>query len=341
MSVASVAEALSVYERLPRHLRSASFHPCYVLADARRSSSLQPTFFVHEQDGEQFYHAFHTERVAAEAAQSDRPLIDIQSPYGYGGPLATTTDERFLASAWRAFDAWCEEQGVLVEFLRFHPRLENWRYFGGEVMHTQDTVWIDVQCADLMDSYTTRARTAIRKAIAQHVTFTWVRPPAFLAAFPDLYAGTMRNVGAADSYYFPQAYFEDLAAWNMVWLGQCSVGCDVVCGAIFLVGADLVEYHLSASNETGRKLSATNLLIHRAAERARTQGKTTLHLGGGSTAAASNPLLFFKRGFSPLIASFKIGRKVHRPNMYETMKESWTTQRHTVPTKVLFYKYDH
>src|ERR1039458_8383092 len=50
---------------------------------------------------------------------------DIESVYGYSGPLSTTNDRKFLAEAWGAFSDWCQQQNVVAEFIRFHPLLDN------------------------------------------------------------------------------------------------------------------------------------------------------------------------------------------------------------------------
>src|SRR5665213_3165611 len=239
------SDAISFFEELPPRLRAPSLHPGYVLTDAKRSASLCPTFFVHRRSGECFYHAFHTEAIHGTS------LIDIQSPYGYGGPIATTADAHFLSEAWREYHQWCQERSVLVEFMRFHPRLENWRFFSGDVWYDRDTVWLDLSCAVLMDEYAVRSRTAIRKAVANGVQFEWASAQSFLEEFPPLYASVMRRLEASESYQFSTAYFASLVDSTTVWMGVCRAESQVIAGAIFLVGTELVEYHLSAASTLG------------------------------------------------------------------------------------------
>ena len=86
----------------------------------------------------------------------------MQSAYGYGGPVASTTDPAFLQSASAVWKDWCQEKKVLVEFIRFHPLLENWRFFSGDIFDDRMTVWIDLAVPGLMAQYTTRVRTAVR-----------------------------------------------------------------------------------------------------------------------------------------------------------------------------------
>ena len=332
MPVVCSSDAITFFDRLPSRLKAPSLHPAYVSSDATRSDSLHPMFVVEQRGGVLYYHAFQTETIPG------INLIDVQSPYGYGGPIATTTDPEFLAVAWAKYDEWCQENKVVVEFMRFHPLLDNWRYFAGDVMYDRDTVYIDLTRSDLFRGYAPRSRTAIRKAIANNVQVEWTSTEVFLDAFHPLYASTMCTLGTDHSYYFPPRYFENIVDSNMVWLGVCRKETKIISGAIFLVGEHLVEYHLSASSMSGKTVAATNLLVHRAAIRAQSAGKAMLHLGGGANSSEDNRLLFFKRGFSRRTASFRIGRKVHQSLIYENLKADWELKHGEPAKKILFYK---
>ena len=57
--------------------------------------------------------------------------FDIESAYGYGGPLSNTEDKDFLDNANEQFSEWCMENNVVAEFVRFHPIIENekWTFY--------------------------------------------------------------------------------------------------------------------------------------------------------------------------------------------------------------------
>ena len=46
---------------------------------------------------------------------------DIETVYGYSGPLATNNNPEFLERAWKSFSVWCANEHVVAEFIRFHP----------------------------------------------------------------------------------------------------------------------------------------------------------------------------------------------------------------------------
>jgi lipid II:glycine glycyltransferase (peptidoglycan interpeptide bridge formation enzyme) len=256
--------------------------------------------------------------------------------------VASTCDPEFLRAASTEWGGWCRDSRVLVEFIRFHPLLQNWRFFGGDVFDDRATVWIDLSIADLMTQYTTRVRTAIRKAVKTGLRVEWWNATEFLGVFPALYADTMSAIGAGDEYFFPPAYFERLlsntAANDAAWMAVCRDDRQILAGAIFLPGAEMVEYHLSAANVEGKSRGATNLILHEAARRGQQAGKRQLHLGGGSNAAPDNPLLFFKAGFSSQRARFRIGRQIHEPRAYAALKADWDGRHGTCSNRILFYR---
>lgn len=329
----SADEAIVFYRRLNTSQQAPSLHPAYLLADAQRSASLTPCFFVYQAGEHFYYHAFQMKAVPG------TDFFDIQSPYGYGGPVATTAAPAFLNEAWAAYFHWCQGNNILVEFIRFHPLLENWRYFSGEALDDRQTVWIDLATSsEPLSGYLTRVRTAVRKAARLGLRVEWWDSPAFMAVFPQLYEDTMQALGADDSYFFPAAYYEQLTGSELARLAICRDDTSIHAGAIFLAGLEIVEYHLSASSPAGKTLGATNLLLHEAVCWARQAGKKRLHLGGGTNPDPRNPLFFFKAGFSDRRAHFKIGKKVHQPVAYAAMREDWESHAGRRSNRILFYQ---
>ncbi|MDD5249247.1 MAG: GNAT family N-acetyltransferase [Rhodocyclaceae bacterium] len=328
----SAEEALGYYRRLDISQRAPSLHPEYLLADAQRSATLIPRFLVYQAGDHFHYHAFQMEAVP------EVGLFDIQSPYGYGGPVATTTAPAFLNKAWNAHCRWCQENNILAEFIRFHPLLENWRYFCGEALDDRQTVWIDLAVPDLMTTYTPRVRTSIRKAMKNGLRVEWCDRHSFLTSFPRLYEETMHKLAADQFYFFSPAYFERITNPELARLAICRDDNSIYAAAIFLHGSEMVEYHLSASNEAGKTLGATNLLLHEAANWAQQSGKKKLHLGGGTSAAPENPLFFYKAGFSTHRSLFRIGKKIHRPGAYAALKADWANRKDLAGNRILFYR---
>jgi hypothetical protein len=328
----SPTAARAFFHRLPATRQAPSLHPAYVQADATRDNEFSPVFFVYQNGGDFLYHAFHLAAIPGGAYH------DIQSPYGYGGPVGSTDDPIFLAEAWQAYSNWCSEQQVLAEFVRFHPLLDNGRFFSGTLIEDRATVWVDLKLPDLLASYQVRARTAIRKAIKQDLRVEWWPAERFYPTFKPLYYAAMKSLSASSFYFFPPEYFSQFAQWECTQHAVCLHEGEVIAAAIFLQGTNILEYHLSATNEMGKKLGATNLLLHKASLYGQQAGCCQFHLGGGSNAEAHNSLLFFKSGFSDQRASFNIGKKIHDPTAYLEMKSQWQAKTGRNSSRVLFYR---
>ncbi|NPV89925.1 MAG: hypothetical protein HPY50_04015 [Firmicutes bacterium] len=325
--------ALQVYERLPEDRRSPYFHPYYVTSDAVRDASLEPVFFVYRKAGEVYYHAFHLGRVAGTS------MSDIQSPYAYGGPLSSTHDPGFLFEAWRQYKDWCRENSVLAEFIRFHPLIANWSFFPGEVRFMRETVWIDLEPNQPGLTYSPRVRTAIRKAISNHLEVRWVADVGSYGGFAALYNDFMKQLGADEFYRFPAGYFQKLREWQSSYLAIAFKDGKNLGTALFLRESNIMEYHLAVSNSDGKKWNASNLILDQAVHLAKELGCRVLHLGGGTDNRPENSLLFFKSGFSPRRASFQIGKMIHAPERYEAMQREWQDKHGEHPEKVLFYRF--
>jgi hypothetical protein len=328
----SLEEARTCYATLPDSIRLATLSPDYLVADAKRDCTHHPTFLRFKNYGELFFHGFHQTQVP------QTPFFDIQSPYGYGGPLSTTLDPRFLREAWAAYVQWCTSQEVAIEFMRFHPMAQNWKYYGGLTKVVRQTVSIPLSTADLAATYSTRCRTSIRKANKNGLVIEWTSPQRFLETFPELYRQGMDALGARREYYFGNSYFEAICALAQARCAVCVSEGYIIAGAIFFEGPTTWEYHLSASSERGRILCAANLLIHEAATMAQLSGARFLYLGGGLTSRPDDSLFFFKSGFSKCYMEYRIGSQIHNADAYHSLTEKFHAKFTAKDDKILFYR---
>lgn len=330
----NIDQARSVFEALPAGLQMPTLHPEYVAVDAQRNSTdLIPFFWWDTEEGCSLFHAGHVSNIP------DTDFRDIQSAYGYGGPIWHGTKDVDLRSRlWHRYDLWCRQSSIVVEFLRFHPMLDSWRDFPGEVFFQRHAVAVNLTSNDLMSGYKTRVRTAIRKAQKKGLRIEWLEADSFMEAFPSLYHATMRDIEAADEYIFPEAYFRSLVDMQSACFAACMLEGELLAAAIFLVGPEYIEYHLSASTADGKRFGATNLLLHEAAMRGQYLGCKWLYLGGGSDNSEKNSLLFFKKGFSDVTCDFMIGRYCHLPEKYEELKTVFAKNFQQYPGRILFYR---
>ena len=293
--------------------------------------------FACEDGDRRFFHLVlqrPIERVGG--TQLDGHWTDLESVYGYSGPLASTDDSDFLGRAWAAFDDWCKGEHVVAEFIRFSPLLRNESLASTETRVDMDretiAVQLDVGEAELWDSYPAVQRNMVRKAQRHGLIAAPIPVEEGIGRFREMYESTMKRVGAEPYYLFSDAYYE-----RLVELGRAlalfeatdSAG-EAAASALFLVHGDRLHYHLSASSEVFRHSAPMNLVLHAAASWGRERGLRLFHLGGGRTPAADDPLLRFKESFSRVRLPFFTGRRVHDSRTYGDLCTMWLD--HALPT---------
>jgi hypothetical protein len=252
---------------------------------------------------------------------------DITSPYGYSGPVvrchSRDHDVAVGASFIRSFRRFCTQNRIVSEFVRFHPLLENWRFFNDSMglEYVRDTVVIDLTKPleqIWQDSFKGRVRTAIRKALKAGVQVSF--HDEVFSDFTELYQLTMRRLEASRYYFFSERYFaglNHLVKTNGVTAVARHEGKAIGC-AVLLKGRDFAHYHLSASNPNYRSLPATDLIIWEAIQWAKAHDLKAFHLGGGYS-GNNDSLYRFKAGFSPKRGKYVVGKFIHLPDVYDDL----------------------
>jgi hypothetical protein len=245
---------------------------------------------------------------------ADAAGFDVITPYGYGGILpleeGTVSREDGIGLV-AALQAWCRLEGVISCFIRLHSLEAQHLWFEGlqadgvDLQYSGPTKTIELLEWDESQAVPTslpkgrrkNMRWARRKLSFEVSTCDEPASEAALQQFVEIYEGTMDRRQASDFYYFPKAYYRELAK---------GLGRDMAiviaraqekpaAGALFFFDAKYAHFHLSGSTVEGRKLDASAAVILQGAEWARTRGCTRLHLGGGVT--PNDSLFMFKDAF--------------------------------------------
>ncbi len=349
MRTLSLCEATAWFDALPatragQH-KPATLHPAYVHADAQRDPALRPVFAGFERHGERWLHGLHTTAIPHTSNTSDTsgtPWRDASAPYGYAGGWASTDDVDFLSAAWQAHTAWLQAQGVVVEYLRFHPMAANHRGYSGYVTPNRRVVWLDTQ-GDFAAQYAPRLRTALHKAERSGLAVTALAGAAL--SFATYHRAAMQAMGTSAFYVWPDVCFEALAAVPGAQVVVCHAEntnpadpTQWLAAALMLNQPTLAEYHLAATVPAGRAMAASSYLLHRIAQQAQAAGQHTLYLGGGSSAAVDNSLLFFKSAFSSLQTDYLTGTQVLNAEAYRAVQvahpEAWAAH----PERLIFHR---
>ncbi len=259
-------------------------------------------------------------------------LCDVETVYGYSGPLTDCKDAAWLAKTAECFEQTCKQSKVVAEFIRFNPLTENHRLItitmNGGLTHDRDTVVLDLSGteADILARAEKRHRGMLRKARGRGLRFVHLSLGRDIPEFMRLYGQTMQRNGAGEYYSFSAGYFEALHCELLGAVQLFGVQDDMgrtVAAALFLLHGDRMHYHLSGSDPDYPGYGDNNLLLHEAALWGQRRGYRWLHLGGGRTNATDDTLLRFKAGISRERRPFYIGRRIHTQEAYDRLCADW------------------
>lgn len=292
-----------------------------------------PLLFVFDSGSQIFASVFLLRTLTTIGGQAlDCPIIDLESPHGYAGPIVTTRDRTFLALAHDAFLGWCADVGVTAEFVRFHPIHQNHELAGPrmkvELNRTTFSITVDSTKSSL-DHFDSKGRNMVRRALAGGLASEVIDPSSAMNEFRFLYTETMRRVGADPDYLFTDNYFRRLAEFppgSIQMLGlRDAKGVHTM--GIFLTEGRGMHYHLSATRSNERVPGSTNLLICKAIELANATGRSWLHLGGGLRSTGDDSLSRFKESISDTRHNYFVGKRIHRPATWERAQHLASMER--------------
>ena len=248
--------------------------------------------------------------------------FDLESPYGYGGYLLNSKDEKFIKKAFNEYRIYCKEQNIIAEFVRFHPFAVFIKNELDFYMHDRDIVVKEINNGkSVLDSYSSKVRNIIRKCDKM----IQIRESENIDKFIEIYYYTMKKNNADDFYYFNKNYFEKLLKLNDVVLYEAVFENNIIAMSFFIF-SHFGYYHLSANTPNSYKLNANYLLLHYAFIEAQRRNIKYFILGGGTTSDPNDSLFEFKKKFSKLLKPFYIGGIIFDKNKYQEYNNLWLQQ---------------
>ncbi|MBQ6478121.1 MAG: peptidoglycan bridge formation glycyltransferase FemA/FemB family protein [Erysipelotrichaceae bacterium] len=247
-------------------------------------------------------------------------LFDFSTPYGYGGWIIEGEDKKEL---FDTYEEWCRENGIVCEFVRFHPLIENQRYSQDtyEVIPLGQVISMDLNDEETMlMNMSSRNRNKVRKAIKTGVTVNCCHTEK-LNEFIEIYEETMRRDNAEAYYFFHRDYydclFRELKDHIMIFYAQLDG--KILSSCIVFLENGRLSYHLAGSTKTSGNIYETNLLIYKTAEWGCQNGYRSFLLGGG-VGSQEDYLYQFKRGFDDKHSyQFYIGKKTYQKDIYDDL----------------------
>jgi serine/alanine adding enzyme len=303
------------------------YHKLYQFGGGR------PLAYIATAGEDIFFHPFLLRPIGSVGSIEVSPeLNDVETVYGYTGPIGTTQSADFLREAWRGFDAWAARHGVVSEFIRFNPFLSTTRFAAPQTAINLDREMVDIRLDrsnnDLWNSYEPVQRNRVRKALKNRMQCREISLEDGLRVFRSLYEATMRRAGASSFYFFPCMYYDaiksNLSAYSVLFFVLYEE--KPIAAALFLTYGETMHYHLGGSSEEYLSLAPNNLMFHQVAVWAQQRGFTHIHLGGGRTNHPDDRLLRFKKRFSHDTVPLHLGRRVHNRAKYDGLCDRWLSQ---------------
>lgn len=175
--------------------------------------------------------------------------FDLATPYGYGGWLIEGGTPSTL---FNEYQNWCKNNGIVSEFVRFHPVLENHKICSGtyDVIELGKVVTLDTTSPEkIWSNLTSKNRNSIRKAQKSGVKVYNARDPEIFKTFKLIYDSTMDKDKADEYYYFGDEFYssvlEDLPFNSQVFYAEYED--KVIAASIMLFANGKINYHLSGS----------------------------------------------------------------------------------------------
>lgn len=246
---------------------------------------------------------------------------DFVTPYGYGGWIIEGEDNE---SVFSAYEDWTQKNGIISEFVRFHPMIKNHKKCGDyyQVIQLGEVVHMDLSSPEVIwENIPSKNRNMIRKAIKNDVVIYNGRYPEIYRTFKEIYDGTMDKDNADSYYYFEKEFYESILndlPENAEVFYAVKDGV-VIAASIMIFANGMMNYHLSGSLREYSSLAATNLLLYKAALWGCANGYKSLYLGGG-VGSGEDSLFKFKRAFyRGELNHFYIGKKIYNQEKYDEL----------------------
>lgn len=267
-------------------------------------------------------------------------LYDLETPYGYGGPLSNCWDEGFLKRAFLSYRNHCKKQNIVCEFIRFHPfnRLADSKTLFDIHIPERQVVIVDLlkSSEERRRLYSKTTRNIIKRAAKNLVVNAKDVP---VNDFMKMYYSTMQKNAADEFYYFKEEYFKSLMALEEVSLLATLKESEYASIGFFMFSHQLAYYHLSANNQALSKENGNYLLLDAAFDYAKLKGCRYMLLGGGRTSSPEDSLFKFKNKFSPINKTFYIAGLNFLPEKRQQLNQIWINSNPYRQTPRLFQLY--
>ncbi len=304
-------------------------------------------YFIFQKEKEFWVNIFYKSRIRLKNYNLGE-YYDIETPYGYGGPISNSKSIKFLNLARINFDNWCQKKNIVCELIRFNPFLKNNHNISNK--NNIDIICIKklalVKNVDeiSLNFFDQKTRNMIKKNFHSNINFQVYDKSSInddlLLKFYENYTNSMSIKKAEKFYFFPWSYFLNLKKLilkdnALLVMANNIINKDYLCGAIFLKNNNNCYYHLSFKKKFAGLMNSLLFFFY---SQSKKKNIKNIMLGGGLTNDENDSLFKFKEKMSNISVDFYIGTKIHNQKIYNRIVEYFKLT--SIPSKLLFYKYN-
>ena len=322
------------FEKLPNDKQHVCFSRAYHKLFEENGDG-KAELFICEKNGNIYFYPYIKNKIkqVGEFYFKDT-LFDIQSVFGYTGPINNSCSSDFVLEANHEFVKYCIESNILVEFIRFNPLLKN--YLELQIISDLDIIklkkfvfiTLTKDLCDIENDFKRTLKQQIRKAEALNLKCYMNNHLINCNDIFKLYLKRMKEVNADEYYLFSRNYFNMLGDFIKSGYGNVFYARDIedklLASNIFVFNKNTVYWlHSMRDINDGRSSLMNILLTYNAIKYFKEKGFSFFLLGGGKTDLSDDALLRFKKNFSYEYSYFNIGKRVFNKDIYDKICKSW------------------
>lgn len=266
---------------------------------------------------------------------SENTYYDAVTPYGYGGwNIAGDGDP---TPAYDAYRAWCKENGIICEFVRFSLHSNSREtYYGQCIPRTNNVVReLDRPMDEMMMDFEHKVRKNYKRALASGLEILVDTDGSHMDAFLDIYYSTMDRNDADEGYYFKQDFYDQINAMqgNYAYFHAVLDG-KIVSTELVIMGSENMYSYLGGTYEDYFAYRCNDFLKCEIIRWGIENGYKRFVLGGGY--GADDGIFRYKKSFAPGgVIQFYTGQAVFDEEQYQKL----VSMRQDLPESSFFPYY--
>jgi CelD/BcsL family acetyltransferase involved in cellulose biosynthesis len=261
---------------------------------------------------------------------------DITGLYGRGGLVASNTAPQLLSEFHAALADYCHTNGIVCGFDRYHPVIANDGYAdpATKVMDIGGFVVVDLrlELEAIQESFKSSVRKDLRKAERNEIRCFDEADDAHLAAFLDIYHGTMARNSASEFYYFSAEYFTTLCRTipGQFHFFYAEAGGEIVSCEVVLLHGKYAHSFLGGTRREALPLAVNPMLKWEIIRTLKARGCEYFLLGGGTQ--PDDGIFQFKKAYAPEgVLPSRIGGTIWDQDTYRQLREAMTAAGVAIP----------